>query len=144
MKGRILLVDGHSMIFQWADLAARHGRNTAAARGELVRMLTGLQDFSDWTVAVVFDGKGAKASSEGSGGGVAVFYSASGQSADSVIERLAAKYSRTHEVTVATEDSLERTTVEAFGCLTIGAARLREEVDAAGRDLREKFSRRER
>lgn len=107
-------------------------------------MLTGLQDFSDWTVAVVFDGKGAKATSEGGKGGVAVFYSASGQSADSVIERLAAKYSRTHEVTVATEDSLERTTVEAFGCLTIGADRLRGEVQAAGRDLREKFSRRGR
>jgi predicted RNA-binding protein with PIN domain len=144
MKGRILLVDGHSMVFQWPGLAALHARNTAAARGELVRMLTGLQDFSDWTVAVVFDGRGPKATSDGEKGGVAVFYSKSGQSADSVIERLAAKYSRTHDVTVATEDHAERTTVEAFGCIAIGADRLREEIERAGSDLRERFSRKGR
>jgi serine/threonine-protein phosphatase PP1 catalytic subunit len=42
------------------------------------------------TVAVVFDGRGAKPSSEGTPGGIAVFYSKSGQTADSIIERLCA------------------------------------------------------
>ena len=35
MKRRILLVDGHSVIFAWADLAEIHQRNTAAARETL-------------------------------------------------------------------------------------------------------------
>ena len=64
MKRRILLVDGHSVIFAWPDLAEIHQRNTAAARENLVRRLTGLQDSTEWEVAVVFDGRGAKASSE--------------------------------------------------------------------------------
>jgi predicted RNA-binding protein with PIN domain len=76
MKQKILLVDGHSMIFDWPDLAAMHARNTAAAREELVKRLTGLQDNTEWTVAVVFDGKGVKASSDGTPHGIAVFHRA--------------------------------------------------------------------
>ena len=125
MKQKILLVDGHSMIFDWPDLAAMHARNTAAARGELVKRLTGLQDNTEWTVAVVFDGKGVKASSDGTPHGIAVFYSKSGQTADSIIERLAAKYAKDYEVTVATNDRLERTTAEAFGSNTISGMQLR-------------------
>jgi len=135
MTQKILIVDGHSIIFDWPDLAAMHGRNTTAARETLVRMLTGLQDASDWTVAVVFDGKGAKASSDGTPQGIAVFYSKSGQTADSIIERLAAKYASQHEVTVATNDRMERTTAEAFGSLTISAKQLRAEIEAAANCL---------
>lgn len=129
MKGKILLVDGHSMIFDWDDLTTLHGRNTGAARDELVRRLTNLQDNSDWTVAVVFDGSGVKASSDGIPHGIAVFYSKSGQTADSIIERLAAKYSKDYEVTVATNDRMERTTAEAFGSFTISATQLRAEIE---------------
>jgi predicted RNA-binding protein with PIN domain len=131
MKQKILLVDGHSMIFDWPDLAAMHARNTAAAREELVKRLTGLQDNTEWTVAVVFDGKGVKASSDGTPHGIAVFYSKSGQTADSIIERLAAKYAKDHEVTVATNDRLERTTAEAFGSNTISGMQLRAEMESA-------------
>lgn len=141
MKQKILLVDGHSMIFDWNDLAALHARNTAAAREELVRRLTGLEDNSEWTVAVVFDGTGVKASSDGSPHGIAVFYSKKGQTADSIIERLAAKYSRDHEVTVATNDRMERTTAEAFGSLTISGTQLRAEIEAARNSVRDTIRR---
>jgi len=141
MKQKILLVDGHSMIFDWNDLAALHARNTAAAREELVRRLTGLQDNSEWTVAVVFDGTGVKASSDGSPHGIAVFYSKTGQTADSIIERLAAKYSRDHEVTVATNDRMERTTAEAFGSLTISGTQLHAEIEAARNSVRDTIRR---
>lgn len=141
MKGKILLVDGHSMIFDWHDLASLHGRNTGAARDELVRRLTDLQDNSDWTVAVVFDGTGSKASSDGTPHGIAVFYSKSGQTADSIIERLAAKYSKEYEVTVATNDRMERTTAEAFGSLSISAMQLREEIENSKNALRETIRR---
>ena len=141
MKQKILIVDGHSVIFESAELSDLHQRHTGAARENLVRMLTGLQDSSDWTVAVVFDGKGEKASSEGTPHGIAVFYSKSGQTADSIIERLAAKYASSHEVTVATNDHMERTTVEAFGCITISAGQLMQEIDSAGNMLREKIRR---
>jgi predicted RNA-binding protein with PIN domain len=139
VKRRILLVDGHSVIFAWADLAATHRRNTAAARERLVQLLTGLQDSTDWTIAVVFDGRGAKPSSQGTPGGIAVFYSKSGQTADSLIERLAAKYAPESEVTVATDDLMERTTAEAFGCLSISTEQLLSELESAQATLSEKI-----
>jgi predicted RNA-binding protein with PIN domain len=139
MKRRILLVDGHSVIFAWPDLAEIHRRNTASARENLVRRLTGLQDSTEWEVAVVFDGRGAKASSDSVPHGIAVFYSKSGQTADEIIERLAAKYSATCEVTVATDDHMERTTVEALGGMSMSTEQLLSETNSAGSALRERI-----
>jgi len=139
MKRRILLVDGHSVIFAWPELAEIHHRNTASARENLVRRLTGLQDSTEWEVAVVFDGRGAKASSDSVPHGIAVFYSKSGQTADEIIERLAAKYSATCEVTVATDDHMERTTVEALGGMSMSTDQLLSEMESADGALRERI-----
>jgi len=139
MKRRILLVDGHSVIFAWPDLAEIHRRNTASARENLVRRLTALQDSSEWEVAVVFDGRGAKASSDSEPHGIAVFYSKSGQTADEIIERLAAKYAASCEVTVATDDHMERTTVEALGGMSISTDQLLAEINSAENTLRNRI-----
>ncbi|MFM8981558.1 MAG: NYN domain-containing protein [Spartobacteria bacterium] len=139
MKRRILLVDGHSVIFAWPDLAEIHRRNTASARENLVRRLTSLQDSSEWEVAVVFDGRGAKASNESQPSGIAVFYSQSGQPADEIIERLAAKYAASCEVTVATDDHMERTTVEALGGMSISTGQLLAEINSAETTLRNRI-----
>ena len=139
MKRRILLVDGHSVIFAWPDLAEIHRRNTASARENLVRRLTALQDSSEWEVAVVFDGRGTKASSESEPSGIAVFYSKSGQTADEIIERLAAKYAATCEVTVATDDHMERTTVEALGGMSISTDQPPSKPHTAENTLRDRI-----
>jgi len=139
MKPRVLIVDGHSMIFQWPDLTLQHAKKTAIARETLIRMLTGLQDNSDWHVAVVYDGKGAKATEVKQTHGVQVFYSKEDQTADSIIERLSATYSDKYDVTVATDDVMERTTVASFGASVMSAFQLREEIDGAGRDLDERL-----
>ena len=141
MKPRVLIVDGHSMIFQWPDLTLQHARRGAIARETLVRMLNGLQDNSDWTVAVVFDGKGSKPNEASEPAGVRVFYSKDGQTADSIIERLAAKYKDQYDVTVATDDLMERTTVESFGALSMSAYQLREEIEMAGEELNARLKR---
>lgn len=137
MKPKVLIVDGHSMIFRQPDLAELHARNGAVARDHLIRMLRDLQDGSEWTVAVVFDGRGPKASNESEPHGVRVFYSKNGQTADSIIERLAAKYAATCEVTVATDDRLERITTEAFGSLSISSMQLFAEIERARADVSE-------
>ena len=139
MKRRILLVDGHSVIFAWPNLAENHRRNTASARENLIRHLTSLQDSTEWEVAVVFDGRGAKASSESQPSGIAVFYSKSGQTADEIIERLAAKYAASCEVTVATDDHMERTTVEALGGMSISTDQLLAEIHTAESVLRDRI-----
>jgi uncharacterized protein len=139
MKPQVLIVDGHSMIFQWPDLTLQHAKRTAVARESLVRMLTGLQDNTDWHVTVVFDGNGVKPTEASCPHGIQVFYSTADQTADTVIERLAAKYSDLYEVTVATDDLMERTTVASFGANSMSAWQLREEIETAGRNLDERL-----
>ena len=136
MKQKILIVDGHSMIFQWPELADRYAAHSAAVREDLVRMLTSLQDNSDYMVAVVFDGKGASPSNASDPGRIKVFYSKSGQTADAIIERLAAKYASTCDVTVATDDHLERLTTESFGAISISSDQLLSEIHAGEKEVR--------
>ncbi len=132
------------MIFRWPDLAKMHAAKTSSARDELVRRLTSLQDGSNWTVVVVFDGKGVKASNQSEPAGIHVFYSKSGQTADSIIERLAAKYAPDYDVTVATDDRLERITAESFGSNSISSDQLRDEIKAADAGVQEAIRRLQR
>ena len=86
-------------------------------------------------VVAVFDGKGVSANEQSAPGGIQVFYSAADQTADAIIERLAAKYAKKHEITVATSDLLEQQTVSAFGAVAISAELLREFLNEAHTDL---------
>ncbi len=139
MKQRLLIVDGHSMIFRWPELSGLHARNGAVARAELVKWLTNFQDNSTWTVVVVFDGRAGAASDASDPDGIHVFYSASGQTADSLIERLAAKYASELDVTVATDDNLERTTVSSLGGSAMSSLQLKEEMEAANRQMADRI-----
>lgn len=132
---RYLLVDAHSAIFSWPELHELHRRNGLVAREELTRRLTAYQDATGVRVVVVFDGKGARASAEKVPGGIQVFYSGGGKTADEIIERLAAKYAGEHEITVATDDRLEQQTVITFGGLAISVDALRKLLEEAGRDV---------
>ena len=126
MQTRYLLVDGHSIIFAWPELRQLHDRRTSLAREALVRQL---RDYQDWTgvhVVVVFDGRGSKVSHEAEPGEIQIFYSRAGQTADSIIERLASKYAERFALTVATGDYLEQETASACGAEPISPDRLRE------------------
>src|SRR4051794_11406162 len=116
---RYTLVDGHSVIFAWPELRKLHRRGMLLAREELTKLLTAYQDTSGTRVVLVFDGQGAKLADETTPGGIQVFYAAKGQTADSVIERLVAAYGEQHDLTVVTDDNLERETASAFGAYTM-------------------------
>jgi predicted RNA-binding protein with PIN domain len=137
MPREFLLVDAHNVIFAHPDLAARHRRNPAAAREELVRLLERHQDATGVRVVAVFDGGAqTKTTADLSGpSGVQVFYPRAGQTADAIIERLVLKYAATHRLTVATNDNLIRTATVAAGAATMDAATLFEEIDRAESDL---------
>lgn len=132
---RFLIVDGHSMIFAWPDLRALHARRTATARDELVRRLTRYQDSSSVRVVVVFDGRGVKQNEATEPGGIQVFYSKAHQTADAIIERLCARYGKTHDLTVATDDHMEQTTALSFGAATVSSEMLLELIAEADSDL---------
>jgi predicted RNA-binding protein with PIN domain len=132
---RYLLVDAHSVIFSWPELHELHLRNALVAREELTRRLTAYQDATGVRVVVVFDGKGARSNSEKMPGGIQVFYSGGGKTADCIIERLAAKYATEHEITAATNDNLVQQTVITFGGLALSVEALRTLLGEADRDV---------
>jgi predicted RNA-binding protein with PIN domain len=129
---RYLMVDGHSIIFAWPELRRLHKRRPSLAREALIKRVRNYQDRTDVQVVVVFDGKGATVSATSNPEDVQVFYSRSGQTADAIIERLAAKYAGRFDLTVATSDSMERQTVHASGAECISPEALRRLVEEAG------------
>lgn len=122
---RYLIVDAHSVIFAWPELQKLHNRRPMLARDELIKILTEYQDASGVRVVAVFDGKGLKPNEDTAPGGIQIFYSAAGQTADAIIERLVAKYAKEYEITVATSDHMEQQTVTTFGALVVSAEGLR-------------------
>ncbi len=140
-RPRVLVVDGHSMIFQWPELRALHGRNGAAARDQLARALTRYQDSSGRHVVAVFDGKGPRDNEASEPAGIQIFYSQAGRTADSVIERLVATYAARYDIVVATDDYLERTTVESFGGAWMSSETLAAELRGADVELFDRIAR---
>jgi len=132
---RVLIVDGHSVIFAWEEVRKLHAQRTALAREELVKRLTAYADYSGIHLVVVFDGKGERANEATEPGGIQIFYSGANQTADDIIERLTASYSGRHDITVATDDQLEQETVVAFGAQAISSERLRDLLAEATRDF---------
>ena len=132
---RYLLVDGHSVIFAWPELQRLHTRRTASARELLVRQLTDYQDATGVHVVAVFDGQGDHYNEDSAPGGIQIFYSASGQSADAIIERLVAKYGKENEMTVVTNDLLEQQTVTTFGAVAVSAESLRQMLKESSNEV---------
>ena len=132
MAGRYLIVDGHSIIFAWADLRHLQTRRPSLARDELIKRLRHYQDWTGVNVAVVFDGRGARVTERADPHDVQIFYARRGQSADAIIERLASKYASRFEITVATSDSLVKETVNASGAACLSPEGLRTVLNAIG------------
>ena len=112
-----------------------HGRRGGAARDELIRRLTQYQDATDIRVVAVFDGRSDRQNEATEPGGIQVFYSKDGQTADAIIERLCAKYAKQHDIVVATDDNMERQTALTFGASTVSSDMLRTLLEDADKDL---------
>ena len=132
---KYLLVDGHSVIYGLPELRALHSRQPHKCREVLIRLLTELHDSSDWLVTLVFDGKTGP-TEPAEPGKLAIIYSREGQTADSIIERLVGLAPDPARVFVVTADGAERVTVESLGAVAMSPERLLDELDLAGRDLR--------
>ena len=125
MRAQYLIVDGHSVIFAWPELRALHRRRSSLARDALVKKLREYQDWTGVHVAVVFDGKGTAVNVNSEPGEIQIFYSRKGQTADSIVERLASKYASRFKLLVATSDVLEQETASASGAECISTEALR-------------------
>jgi predicted RNA-binding protein with PIN domain len=142
MPESFLIVDGHSIIFAWPELLALQRRRGSAAREDLIKILTEYQDLSGVNVVVVFDGKGERINEVTEPGGIQIFYSNAGRTADEIVERLVAKYGHKHAITVATADLLEQQTVISFGGQSVGSEGLRRRIEDARADFATEMKRR--
>src|SRR5205809_5343031 len=112
-----ILVDGYSLLHNWPELAPGKARHSAGARDELIHLLTLYRDAIGTPITIVFDGTGAPVGTPKpiSTAELEVFYSRAGQTADDIIERVAARMADFGEVLVVTDDYAERETVISMG-----------------------------
>jgi len=112
-----ILVDGYSLLHQWPELAPGRERHSAAARDELVRVLTLYRDATGTPITIFFDGAGPRRlePDAASTREVEILFSRAGQTADQMIERAAHRFQQHGEVLAVTDDHAERDTVVGLG-----------------------------
>ncbi len=142
-----LVVDGHSVIHAWPELR-QWNLSTGTARGRardlLMQALRGYRDLSGEQVVVVFDGTSDQVTDEREEDGLQVFYGSRRLDADSVIERLAARYANRLRFTVVSADHMVQQTVVSFGGDFVTPAGLRERIDRLQAQLSDELARRRR
>ncbi len=140
-KEEYLLVDGYNIIFAWEDLRALAARNIDSARDKLMDILSNYQGYSGSTLILVFDAYKVK----GNPGSVIqyhniyVVYTKEAETADQYIEKTVHQIGQKYHVTVATSDALEQMIIWGSGAMRMSAAGLKEAVESAGKELREKY-----
>jgi predicted RNA-binding protein with PIN domain len=133
-----ILIDGYSLLHSWPELAPGKPRFSAAARNELIRVLTLHYDATGTPITLFFDG-----SSPVMGGTpdtastpeVEILFSRAGQTADQMIERAAYRFRSFGEVLAVTDDSAERDTVINLGGLASSCRNFIQSLEGTQRDL---------
>jgi len=133
-----LLIDGHSVIHAWPELLREHrvASRRHLARIELLKRLRNLQDMSGTQIVVVFDGAKQGTNEEREPDGLQIIYADPGTTADTIIERLVAKYIKERPMRVASADGMVRETILSLGADWISPEILRSMCDGAERDMR--------
>ena len=137
-----ILVDGYSLLHHWPELAEGAPRHSEAARDALVEMLQHYQDASGTPVTVFFDGRGPRKRlpKSKSSSAVEVLFSRTGQTADDLIERAAARFQPYGEVLAVTEDFAIRDTVTGFNGSIASCGNFIAMIQNALADLQEKLN----
>ena len=136
-KRKSIIVDGYNIIFAWEDLAALAKEDLEAARRKLCHILSNYAGFRKCYLVLVFDGWKVK----GNPGektqyhNIQVVYTKEGETGDAYIESLVAQIGTNYAVRVATSDALVQLSSFRSGVLRMSARELREEIDAANREM---------
>ena len=136
-----LLVDGYNIIFAWEELRELAAENIDSARDKLMDILSNYQGYCRNTLILVFDAYKVKG---GQGAvqkyhNIYVVYTKEAETADQYIEKTVHEISRNYPVTVATSDALEQMIILGGGASRLSAAGLKEEIEAASREMRAYF-----
>ena len=140
-KESALIVDGYNMIFAWEELAQTAESDLDAARRQLCDALCSYAGFKKCRLVLVFDGykvKGNPGEKE-QFAGIQIVYTKEGQTADAYIEALVDRIGKNYAVRVATSDGLVQLSSLRSGVLRMSARELKEEVEFAKAEMRQRY-----
>ncbi len=133
--GREILVDGYNIIKNVSSFRAIEAKNLAAARDLLITQLASRYRHTPHQVIVVFDGDGANEQISHDRR-IRVIFSRHGETADSVIARLAAEARVDgREVEMYSDDGEVRQAVARQGGSVYTTGQLTSQLNAAPRDV---------
>ncbi len=137
-----LLIDGHNVIHAWPELLREHrvASRRHLARIELLKRLRNLQDMTGTQVVVVFDGARQGTNEEREPEGLQIIYADPGTTADTIIERLVAKYAAERPMRVVSADGMVRETILSLGAEWISPDSLRVMCDGAETQMRTRLA----
>jgi hypothetical protein len=135
-----LIIDGYNIIYTCPELERLEMEH---ARARLVEIMIDYSILAGQQIMVVFDAYGAKGPGERSlvVGGVEVFFTRFGETADSLIERLVGQLSKKGTVYVATSDWTEQRIIFGRGGYRITPAELWNQIKQARREGEKYYSR---
>ena len=140
-KQKYIIVDGYNVIFAWEDLADQARSDLDAARRQLCDALSSFAGYTKCRLVVVFDGYKQKGNpgEKSQFHNIQVVFTREGETADAYIESLADQIGGNYAVRVASSDSLVQLSSFRSGVLRMSARELREEVDAARKEMGKHF-----
>ena len=115
----MLIVDGHNYIFYFSRMSRLKNSDIENLKDRLISDLSAYRSQKDCSIIVVFDAKGGSSRVRGiqTVDNIEVIHSREGETADTVIEELAKKWSGERKVFVVTSDYMQQKVV--FGRNTI-------------------------
>jgi uncharacterized protein len=133
--GRDILVDGYNVIKRAASFQATRTQSLEAARAQLITLLVNRYRHTPYQVTIVYDGDGAFEQTTHDRR-ICIIFSRHGETADSVIARLAAQAHTTgRDVEIYSDDIEVQQSVTLQGGTAQTTHQLERQVYAAPRDV---------
>lgn len=130
-RRQYIVVDGYNLIFAWDELKRLAAERLDLARSRLMDMLVSYCGYTKAELVLVFDGfrtpnnLGSKSDYHN----IHVAYTATGETADAYIERIAAQIGRNYAVRVVTSDNLIRLSALRSGVLRTSSKEFSAELE---------------
>ena len=129
-----LIIDGYNVIYKWPDLLRAKRKSIEFAREKLNTLIQKYSDFKGIEATIAYDGKGSNR--EEIEGNPKIIYSKNRETADAVIESLVYNYDKPDEITVVTDDNIQRNFVVGAGAHCISVQEFEIEVNTALVEMR--------
>lgn len=133
-----LIIDGYNVINAWPDTFNLRKYTLEDCRDKLIRMMSNYQGYKNANVIIVFDAHLLKGNQESieTYDNITVVFTKENETADNYIEKFVYRFAETNVIRVVTSDYLEQTMILNKGGVRVPARELKEELEAANRNIR--------